>query len=93
MSQGISATLDLIQNRLEAISPKTDAHQNFVVIGDRSGLTAQLDQRNGSTRICEIESQVFLLMQVKQESQALGQHRLRLMLDMMCLFKSAIFKQ
>jgi hypothetical protein len=55
MSQGISATLSLIKSRLEAISPKTDAHQNFVVIGDRSGLTAQLDQRNGSTRICEIE--------------------------------------
>ena len=59
MSQGIFKSLEKIENMIEAIDPKTDAHQVFVAIQTGNGRTLSLDQRPNTNRYFEIETVTF----------------------------------
>jgi len=59
MSQGIFKSLEKIENMIEAIDPKTDAHQGFVAIQTGNGRTLSLDQRPNTNRYFEIETVTF----------------------------------
>tara|TARA_Y100000310_G_scaffold322397_1_gene381431 strand:- start:354 stop:818 length:465 start_codon:yes stop_codon:yes gene_type:complete len=53
MSQGISAALDLLNDRIEAISPKTDSSQGFVCVDSAGGAELLTDRRASSIRYFE----------------------------------------
>ena len=56
MSQGIFKSLEKLEDMIQAITPKTDAHQGFVAIQTGNGRTLPLDQRPNANRYFEIET-------------------------------------
>ena len=56
MSQGIFKATEKLEDMIESITPKTDAHHGFVAIATGNGRTQPLDQRANSTRFFEIET-------------------------------------
>ena len=59
MSQGIFKSLEKLEDMIQAITPKTDAHQSFVAIQTGNGRTLPLDQRPNVNRYFEIETVTF----------------------------------
>ena len=56
MSQGIFKATEKLEDMIEGITPKTDAHHGFIAIATGNGITQPLDQRPNSTRYFEIET-------------------------------------
>ena len=54
MSQGIFSALSYLEDLVEGITPKTDAHHGFVAVNGGGGLTVKLDDRPNSTRYFEL---------------------------------------
>lgn len=54
MSQGIFKATEKLEDMIEGITPKTDAHHGFIAIETGNGRTQPLDQRPNSTRYFEI---------------------------------------
>tara|TARA_R100001463_G_scaffold95411_1_gene149995 strand:- start:2210 stop:2674 length:465 start_codon:yes stop_codon:yes gene_type:complete len=54
MSQGIFKATEKLEDMIESITPKTDAHHGFIAIEKGNGRTQPLDQRPNSTRYFEI---------------------------------------
>jgi hypothetical protein len=54
MSQGIFNALSYIEQRLEAITPKSDVHHGFVATNTGNGYTAPLEERANSNRYFEL---------------------------------------
>ncbi len=54
MSQGIFKATEKLEDMIEGITPKTDAHHGFIAIETGNGRTQPLDQRPNSTRSFEI---------------------------------------
>ena len=54
MSQGIFKATEKLEDMIEGITPKTDAHHGFIAIATGNGRTQPLDQRANSTRYFEI---------------------------------------
>lgn len=54
MSQGIFAATEKLEDMIESITPKTDAHHGFVAISTGNGRTQPLELRPHSTRYFEI---------------------------------------
>ena len=54
MSQGIFKATEKLEDMIESITPKTDAHHGFIAIETGNGRTQPLDQRPNSTRYFEI---------------------------------------
>ena len=54
MSQGIFLALSYLEDLVEGITPKTDAHHGFVAVNRGGGLTVKLDDRPNSTRYFEL---------------------------------------
>ena len=54
MSKGIRESLDLLVNRLEALTPKTDAHHGYIAMRDGSGLTQLLEQNYHNIRYFDL---------------------------------------
>ena len=59
MSQGIFKAIEKLEDMIEAITPKTDAHHGFIAISTGNGRTQPLDQRPNSTRYFEIDTISF----------------------------------
>ena len=56
MSQGIFKATEKLEDMVEGITPKTDAHHGFIAIETGNGKTQPLDQRSNSTRYFEIKT-------------------------------------
>ena len=54
MSQGIFSALEYLENQVENITPKTDAHHGFVATNRGTGHTIPLKERANSTRFFEM---------------------------------------
>jgi hypothetical protein len=54
MSQGIFSALEYLENQVENITPKTDAHHGFVATNRGTGHTIPLEERANSTRFFEM---------------------------------------
>ena len=54
MSKGTFAALTYLENMIEGITPKTDAHHGFVAINTGDGYTQDLDNRPHSNRYFEL---------------------------------------
>jgi len=59
MSQGIFKATEKLEDMVEGITPKTDAHHGFIAIATGNGKTQPLDQRPNSTRYFEINTLNF----------------------------------
>ena len=55
MSQGIFSALEYLENQIEDITPKTDAHHGFVATNRGTGHTIPLEERANSTRFFEMK--------------------------------------
>lgn len=55
MSQGTFSALEYLENLIEGITPKSDAHHGFVATNRGDGYTAPLDDRPNSNRYFELE--------------------------------------
>ena len=51
---GISEALDHLIDRIENITPKTDAYHGFVCIKDAQGNTLSLESRSNQNRLFDI---------------------------------------
>ena len=54
MTQGIFSALEYLENQVENITPKTDAHHGFVATNRGTGHTIPLEERANSTRFFEM---------------------------------------
>lgn len=54
MSKGIRESLDLLIDRIEALTPKTDPHSGFTRMRDGSGLTQLIEQNYYSIRSFDV---------------------------------------
>ena len=54
MSQGIFAALTFLENLIEGITPKSDAHHGYVAINRGNGYGAALEDRPNSNRYFEL---------------------------------------
>tara|TARA_Y100001973_G_scaffold10555_1_gene14325 strand:+ start:13780 stop:14244 length:465 start_codon:yes stop_codon:yes gene_type:complete len=55
MSQGTFSALEYLENLIEGITPKSDAHHGFVATNRGDGHTASLNDRPNSNRYFELE--------------------------------------
>ncbi len=55
MSQGTFSALKYLENSIESITPKSDAHHGFVATNRGDGYTAALEDRPNSNRYFELE--------------------------------------
>ncbi len=55
MSQGTFSALEYLENLIEGITPKSDAHHGFVATNRGDGYTAPLSDRPHSNRYFELE--------------------------------------
>ena len=54
MSQGIFAALEYLENEIQDIDPKTDAHSGFVAIRRGDGYTLDIEERAHQNRFFEL---------------------------------------
>lgn len=59
MSKGISSAIDHIIDRLESLTPKSDAYHHFVCISDASGRNLSLESRSNQNRLFDIRFQTL----------------------------------
>src|SRR6056300_1194605 len=77
MSQGIFSALEYLENQVENITPKTDAHHGFVATNRGTGHTIPLEERANSTRFFEMridglaQDDGFLLRLMNEDCSAL----------------------
>lgn len=59
MSKGISASIDHLIDRIEALTPKSDSYHSFLCISDSTGRNQSLESRSNQNRLFDIKFQTL----------------------------------